>query len=78
MTVLLSKVKDSKLCERGTLQDAVLLVMLMDLTVQPPAEDETRVINQRKSYKKGRPQKLQHVVRSDFPLELTGIFPQQL
>ena len=35
--------------------------MLMDLTVKPPAEDDIRVINQRKASKQRRTQKLQLV-----------------
>ena len=46
----------------------VLLAMLMDPTVKPPAEDDIRVINQRKASKQRRAQKRQLVGDEEEPV----------
>ena len=47
---------------------AVILAMLMDPTVKPPAEDDIRVINQRKASKQRRAQKRQLVGDEEEPV----------
>ena len=46
----------------------MLLAMLMDPTVKPPAEDDIRVINQRKASKQRRAQKWQLVGDEEEPV----------
>ena len=49
------------LCEAYCKHAVLLAAMLMDPTVKPPADDDIRVINQRKTSKERGAQKWQYV-----------------